>query len=96
MAMDCCREPIHKHILGVYVTRLGNIIISESFLSSFIKSYDKHICYSHKGTIWYLEAFISLGLNHILHSLCEKSMAKGTIEYIIERTEAFDDFTIHM
>ena len=42
-AMDCCRDPIHKKILGVYISRHKNIIIAESFLSSLIKLCDKHI-----------------------------------------------------
>ena len=33
-AMDCCREPINKQILGVYASRHRNIIIAESFLRS--------------------------------------------------------------
>jgi transposase-like protein len=42
-AMDCCREPIHKQILGIYISRHRNIIIAESFLSSLIELRGKHI-----------------------------------------------------
>ena len=42
-AMDCCREPINKQILGVYISRHRNIIIAESFLRSLIKLCGKYI-----------------------------------------------------
>ena len=42
-ARDCYREPIHKQILGVYISRHRNIIIAESFLSSLIKLCGKDI-----------------------------------------------------
>jgi transposase-like protein len=74
-AMACCREPIHKQILGVYIPRHRNIIIAESFLSSLIKLCGKYIVIViRKNMIWYPGACISLGLKHILHSLYEKSM----------------------
>ena len=83
--------PIHKQILGVYISRHRNMIVAESFLRSLITIYGKHIVYSDGGT-WYPEACISLGLKHRLHSSYEKSIVERTIEYLKDRTEAFDDY----
>jgi putative transposase len=35
---------------------------------------------------------VSLGLEHRLHSSYEKSIVERTIEYLKDRTEAFDDY----
>jgi putative transposase len=84
-------EPIHKQILGVYISRHRNMIVAEAFLRSLIKTYGKLTVYSDGGT-WYPEACISLGLEHRLHSPYEKSIVERTIEYLKDRTEAFDDY----
>jgi putative transposase len=84
-------EPIHRQILGAYISRHRNMLVAESFLSSLIKIYGKHIVYSDGGT-WYPEACISLGLKHRLHSSYEKSIVERTIEYLKDRTEVFDDY----
>jgi len=85
-------EPIHKQILGVYISRhRNNMIVAESFLRSLIKIYGKHIVYSDGGT-WYPEACISLGLEQRLHSPYEKSIVERTMEYLKDRTEVFDDY----
>jgi putative transposase len=84
-------EPIHKQILGVYISRHRNMIVAESFLRSLIKIYGKHIVYSDGGT-WYPEACISLGLEQRLHSPYEKSIVERTMEYLKDRTEVFDDY----
>src|SRR5690349_22713333 len=90
--MGCCRtNTIHKQILGVYISRHRNMIVAESFLRTLIKIYGKHTVYSDGGT-WYPEACISLGLEHRLHSPYEKSIVERTIEYLKDRTEAFDDY----
>ena len=74
------------------------MIVAESFLRSLIKIHGKHTVYSDGGT-WYPEACISLGLEHRLllllllqHSSYEKSIVERTIEYLKDRTEAFDDY----
>jgi putative transposase len=84
-------EPVHKQILGVYISRHRNMIVAESFLKSLIKNYGKHVVYSDGGT-WYPEACISVGLMHRLHSQYEKSIVERTVEYLKDRTEAFDDY----
>jgi transposase-like protein len=43
-------EPIHKQILGVYISRHGNMLVAEAFLSLLIRMYGKHIVYSDGGT----------------------------------------------
>jgi len=68
------------------------MIVAEAFLNSLIKTYGKHTVYS-DGRTWYPEACASLGLKHTLHSSYEKSIAvQRTIEYLKDRTEAFDDY----
>ena len=86
-------EPIHKQILGVYISRHRNMIVVESFLRSLLRIYGKHTVYSDGGT-WYPEACIFLGLEHRLHSPYDKSIivVERTIEYLNDRTEAFDDY----
>lgn len=49
-------EPIHKQVLGVYVSRhRNNMLVAESFLRTLIKVYGKHTGYSDGGS-WYPEA----------------------------------------
>lgn len=88
-------EPTHRQILGVYISKHRNMIIAESFLRSLFKIYRKHTVYSDGGT-WYPEACISVGLHHRLHSPYEKSIVERTIEYLKDRTEAFDDYYPYM
>jgi putative transposase len=83
-------EPIRRQTLEVYILRDRNMLVAESFSRSLIKIYGKHTVYSDGGT-WYPEACISLGLEHRLHSPYEKSLVERTIEYLNDRTEAFDD-----
>jgi putative transposase len=75
-------EPIHRQILGVYISRHRNMLVAEAFLRSLIRIYGKHAVYSDGGS-WYPEACISLGLKHRLHSSYEKSIVeRRTIEYL--------------
>jgi putative transposase len=80
-------EPIHRQILGVHISRHRNMLAAESFLRFLIK----HTVYSDGGS-WYPEACSYLGLEHILHSPYEKCIIERTIEYLKDRTEAFDDY----
>jgi transposase-like protein len=68
-------EPIHKQILGVYISRHRNMIVVESFLRSLLRIYGKHTVYS-DGGCWYPEACVSLGLKHRLHSSYGKSIVE--------------------
>jgi putative transposase len=67
------------------------MLVAESFLRSLIQLYGKHIVYS-DGRTWCPEACNSLRLKHILHSAFEKSVIERAMEYIKDRTEAFDDY----
>jgi hypothetical protein len=49
-----------------------------------------HFQHRYGGTL-YLYAFKFLKLRHHLHSIYEKSIIEGTIQYIKDRTECFDD-----
>ena len=84
-------EPVHKQVLGVYISRHRNMLVAESFLRSLIKIYGKYTAYSDGGS-WYPEACSYLGLEHLLHSPFEKSIIERTIEYFKDRTEIFDDY----
>jgi len=84
-------EPVHKQVLGVYISRHRNMLVAESFLRSLIKVYGKHTVYSDGGT-WYPEACSYLGLKHLLHSPLGKSIIERTIEYFKDRTESLDDY----
>jgi len=84
-------EPIHKQVLGVYVSRHRNMLVAESFLRTLVRIYGKHTVYSDGGS-WYPEACHYLGLVHLLHTSFEKSIIERTIEYFKDRTENFDDY----
>jgi putative transposase len=44
-------EPIHRQILGVYISRHRNMLVAESFLlKSLIKIYGRHGVYSDGGS----------------------------------------------
>jgi len=67
-------EPIHRTVLGIYISTHRNVLAAEIFLRSLVKVYGKHTVYSDGGT-WYPEACSSLGLKHILcrHSASHSS-----------------------
>jgi putative transposase len=73
-------EPVHKQVLGVYISRHRNMLVAESFLRSLIKVYGKHTVYSDGGT-WYPEACSYLGLKHLLHSPLEKSIIEEQLSF---------------
>jgi putative transposase len=84
-------EPIHRAILGVYISRHRNMLVVEAFLKSLIEIYDKHIVYSDGGT-WYPEACSSLGLEHRLHSSYEKSLIERVVQCLKDSSEGLDDY----
>jgi putative transposase len=83
-------EPVHRYILGVYLSRHQNILVAQLFIDSLVKKYGKHVVYSDGGT-WYPEACRALGLEHRLHSPYEKSLIERANEYLKDRIEGFDD-----
>jgi putative transposase len=84
-------EPIHRVVLGVFISRHRNMLVVEAFLRSLIELYGRHAVYSDGGT-WYPEACNSIGLEHKLHSSYEKSIVERIVEYLKDRTENFDDY----
>ena len=84
-------EPIHRVVLGIYISRHRNMLVAESFIKSLIEIYGRHVVYSDGGT-WYPEACSSLGLEHRLHSSYEKSIIERVVQFLKDRTEAFDDY----
>ena len=84
-------EPVHRFILGVYLSRHQNMLIAEAFLKTLIGRYGRHVVYSDGGS-WYPEACKSLGLEHRLHSPYEKSLIERVMQYLKDRVEQFDDY----
>jgi putative transposase len=71
--------PVHKQVLGVYVSRHRNMLIAEHFISSLIRGNGgdgKHSISTDGGT-WYPKAckFLKLDHHHI-HSSYEKVSSK--------------------
>jgi len=84
-------EPLHRIVLGVYISRHRNMLVTGAFLRSLVKQYGRRIVYSDGGP-WYPEACRTLGLEHRLHSPYEKSIIGRMMEYAKDRTECFDDY----
>ena len=82
-------EPVHRFILGVYLSRHQNMIVAELFLG-LVEKYGEHPVYTDGGT-WYPEACRALGLENRLHSDYEKRLVERANEYLKDRIEGFDD-----
>jgi putative transposase len=83
-------EPVHRYVLGVYLSRHQNIV-AQLFLKTLVEKYGKHGVYSDGGR-WYPDACCALGLEHLLHSSYEKSLVERANQYIKDRIEEFDDY----
>jgi putative transposase len=83
-------EPVHRYILGVYLSYQRNIMVAEFFLRTLVKMYGKHVVYTDEG-VWYPDACNSLGLEHRIHTTYEKSLIERVNQYLKDRTEGFDD-----
>src|SRR5574342_1158485 len=88
-----CIEPLHKTILGIYISEERNIcLLLRNLLDlSLVEKYGKHNVYSDGGT-WYPEACNVLRLKHFLHSPFEKSLMERVNQYFKDRIENFDDY----
>jgi putative transposase len=84
-------EPVHRYILGIYLSRQRNIMVAEWFLGGLVKMYGRHVVYSDEGA-WYPDACASLGLEHRVHTSYEKSLIERVNQLIKDRTEEFDDY----
>ena len=86
-----CIEPVHKSVLGIYISEERNMFVAENFIRSLVSNYGKHTVYTDGGT-WYPQACNFLHLKHRLHSSLEKSLVERVIQYFKDRTESFDDY----
>src|SRR5215208_3947661 len=50
-----CIEPIHRSVLGIYISEERNMFVAENFIRSLVEKYGKHTVYTDGGT-WYDEA----------------------------------------
>jgi putative transposase len=71
--LSFCIEPIHRSVLGIYISEEGNMLVAEKFIHSLVEKYRKHTVYTDGGT-WYDEECNVIGLKHYLHSSIEKSL----------------------
>ena len=86
-----CIEPIHRSVLGIYISKERNMLITEKFIRSLVEKYGRHTVYTDGGT-WYDEACNVIGIKHYLHSPLEKSFIERVMQYFKDRTECFDDY----
>ena len=57
-----CIEPIHKSVLGIYISKERNMFVAENFIRSLLSKYGRHTVYTDGGT-WYPQACNFLHLN---------------------------------
>jgi putative transposase len=86
-----CIEPIHRSVLGIYISEQRNMLVAEKFIHSLVEKYGRHTVYTDGGT-WYDEACNVIGLKHYLHSPLEKSLMERVNQYFKDRIECFDDY----
>jgi putative transposase len=86
-----CIEPVHKSVLGIYISEERNMFVAENFIRSLVDKYGRHTVYTDGGT-WHPQACTFLHLKHRLHSSLEKSLIERVIQYFKDRTESFDDY----
>ena len=75
-----CIEPIHRSVLGIYISEERNMLVAEKFIRSLVEKYGRHPVYTDGGT-WYDEACNILRLKHYLHSPLEKSLMERVNQY---------------
>ena len=86
-----CIEPVHKSVLGIYISEERNMFVAENFIRSLVEKYGRHTVYTDGGT-WYPQACNFLHLKHRLHSPLEKTLIERVMQYFKDRTESFDDY----
>ena len=52
-----CIGPVHKTILGIYISKERNMLIAEKFIRLLVEKYGKHTVYTDDET-WYDETCI--------------------------------------
>src|SRR5574342_1434999 len=48
-------EPVHRVVLGVYISRHRNMLVTEHFLYSLVEKYGRHMVYSDGGVVGILK-----------------------------------------
>jgi putative transposase len=87
-------EPLNKVILGFDISKERNMFVAmEKFIAGLTRVYDKHSVSTDGGT-WYPQFCRFLKINRHLHSSYEKSIIERTMQFIKDRTESFDDYSL--
>ncbi|HLN35654.1 MAG TPA: hypothetical protein VK250_10310 [Nitrososphaeraceae archaeon] len=84
-------EPVHRSVLGIYISEERNMLVVEKFIRSLVSRYGRHVVYTDGGT-WYPQACNFLNLKHRFHSPLEKSLIERVMQYFKDRSECFDDY----
>ena len=71
-----CIEPIHRSVLGIYISEERNMLVAEKFIRSLVEKYGRHPVYTDGGT-WYDEACNILKLTLFTFTIREKPNGKG-------------------
>jgi transposase-like protein len=87
-----CFEPVHRSVLGIYISEERNMFVAEKFIRSLVSKYSRHTFYTDGGGRWYPQACNFLHLKHRLHSPLDKSLMERVMQYFKDRTESFDDY----
>jgi putative transposase len=87
-----CIEPVHRSVLGIYISEERNMFVAENFIRSLVSRYGKLTVYTDGGTWYPPQACNFLHLKHRLHSPFEKSLIETVMQYFKDRTECFDDY----
>src|SRR5574342_536385 len=48
-------EPVYRVVLGVYISRHRNMLVTEHFLYSLVEKYGRHVVYSDGGVVGILK-----------------------------------------
>jgi transposase-like protein len=87
-------EPVHKTVLGIYISKERNMFVAENFIRSLVEKYGRQIVYTDGGTWYPQQACNFLHLKHHLHSPLEKSLIERVIQYFKNGTEYFGDIIL--
>ena len=84
-------ESENRRILVLSISKERNMLVAERFLSGLVRIHGKNPISTDGGT-WYPMVCRFLKLKYHLHSLFEKSLVEGTMQYVKDRTECFVDY----
>jgi putative transposase len=46
-----CIEPVHRSVLGIYISEERNMFVGDNFIRSLVSKYGRHNVYSDGGTV---------------------------------------------